>query len=124
MSATSRPRCDRPRGHCQRGALSRAGGQGLRHIGAIAHAGLDIALGQQALHGPQHRVARYAQQPAWVREGGNRVPAGQRPCSMALRNCAYTCWRKVADEGAALGVELALAMGTNWLPVDALWHLN
>jgi hypothetical protein len=43
---------------------------------------------------------------------------------MALRNCAYTCWRKVADEGAALGVELALAMGTNWLPVDAMWHLN
>ncbi len=38
---------------------------------------------------------------------------------MALRNCAYTCWRKVADEGAALGAGMALAMGTNWLLVDA-----
>jgi hypothetical protein len=43
---------------------------------------------------------------------------------MALRNCAYTCWRKVADEGAALGAGLALAMGTNWLSMDALWLLN
>jgi len=59
-----------------------------------------------------------------VREDGSRVPAGQRPCSMALRNCAYTCWRKVADEGAAPGVKLALAMGTNWLSMDALWLLN
>jgi len=56
--------------------------------------------------------------PACVRDGGSRVPAGQRPCSMALRNCAYTCWRKVADEGAAPGAGLALATGKNWLLVD------
>ena len=33
----------------------------LRHIGAVAHAGLHVAFGLQALHGPQHGVARHAQ---------------------------------------------------------------
>ena len=70
-----------PGRHCQRGgAGTRARGQGLRHIGAIAHAGLDIALGQQALHGPQHRVARYAQQP---RMGARRrQPRARRPAAL------------------------------------------
>ena len=89
------------------------GGHGLRHIGAVAHAGFHITLGLQALHGPQHGVARHAQAGRMFARGRQ---AGARAQAALLDGAAQLRIHLLAQGGggsigSGAGHELALSMG-------------